>query len=116
MPPIVNHSQDTAHDGLVGGNSCGTGSPLGGYQDRCGYGPRIPLMIISPFAKQNFVLHSVNDASSLIRFIEDNWSLGRIGAGSFDAEAGLLTEAFDFAHPHQQPLPLDPSTGEPVSN
>ena len=88
MPPIINHSQDPAHDALVGGNSCGTSTPLGGFPDRCGYGPRIPLLIISPFAKPNFVLHSINDASSIIKFIEDNWNLGRIGDGSFDAVAG----------------------------
>jgi phospholipase C len=112
MPPIVNQSQDPAHDGLLAGGSCGTRAPLGRYPDRCGYGPRIPLVIISPFAKPNFVLQSVNDASSLIRFIEDNWNLGRIGSGSFDAIAGSLLDAFDFAHPHNTPLLLDPDTGE----
>jgi phospholipase C len=38
MPSIVNHSQDPLHDALHGG-SCGTNPPLGGSQDRCGYGP-----------------------------------------------------------------------------
>jgi len=77
MPPIIKHSQDPAHDALVGGR----------FPERCGYGPRIPLLI-SPFAKPNFVLHRTNDPSSLIRFIEDNWSLGRVGDGSFDAVEG----------------------------
>jgi len=113
MPPIVNQSQDPAHDALVSGDSCGRSTPLGGYQDRCGYGPRIPLLIISPFAKPNSVIHSLNDTSSLIRFIEDNWNLGRMGGGSFDSAAGSLINAFDFDHPHQQPLFLDQSTGEP---
>jgi phospholipase C len=94
--------------------SCGTNPPLGGSQDRCGYGPRIPLLIISSFAKENFVDHSLSDLSSLIRFIEDNWSLGRIGNGSFDALAGSLVNAFDFHHPRFEPLPLDPISGEPV--
>jgi len=114
MPPIVNQSQDPAHDALLGGNSCGTKTPLNGHQDRCGYGPRIPLLIISPFAKQNFVLHGLLDASSLIRFIEDNWNLGRIGGGSFDSLAGSLINAFDFKHPNTAPLILNQSTGEPV--
>jgi len=68
MPLMVNQSDDPARDGLVSVNSCGTADPLGGYKDRCGYGPRIPLLIISPYANSNFVLHSVNDASSMIRF------------------------------------------------
>jgi len=52
---------------------------LGGYQTRCGYGPRQPLLVISPFAKRNFVDHTVTDQSSVLRFIEDNWETGRIG-------------------------------------
>jgi phospholipase C len=114
MPPIVNQSQDPAHDALVSGDSCGPNTPLDGYQDRCGHGPRIPLLIMSPFAKPNSVLHSLVDTSSLIRFIEDNWNLGRIGSGSFDFLAGSLLNAFDFDHPHRTPLFLDPSTGEPL--
>ena len=113
MPTIINHSQDPSHDALFA-NSCGTNAPLGGSQDRCGYGPRIPLLIISPFAKENFVDHSLSDQSSLIRFIEDNWSLGQIGNGSFDALAGSLMNAFDFNHPRPAPLSLDPNSGEPA--
>jgi len=115
MPPIINQSQDPAHDALVANDSCGNSHPLGGYQDRCGHGPRIPLLIISPFVKPNSVLHSLADTSSLTRFIEDNWNLGRIGGGSFDAIAGSLTGAFDFHHPHPTALILDPSTGEPTN-
>lgn len=113
MPSIVNHSQDPLHDGLHAG-ACGTNPPLSGNQDRCGYGPRIPLLIISPFARANFVDHSLSDLSSLIRFVEDNWSLGRIGNGSFDALAGSLVNAFDFDHPRLAPLELDPISGESV--
>jgi phospholipase C len=116
MPPIVNQSQDPNHDALVAGNSCGQVTPLGQYQDRCGYGPRIPLLIISPFAKRNSVLHTLVDTSSIIRFIEDNWNLGRIGSGSFDSIAGSLLDAFDFDHPRRSPLLLNASTGEPVND
>jgi phospholipase C len=113
MGPIVNQSQDLLHDALQPG-TCGTNAPMGGFPDRCGYGPRIPLLILSPFARRNFIDHSVNDMSSLIRFIEDNWGLGRIGAGSFDALAGSLSGAFDFDHRDLAPLLLDKETGEPV--
>ncbi len=47
----------------------------GAYQDRCGYGPRLPFLVISPYAKQNNVDHTLTDQTSVLRFIEDNWGL-----------------------------------------
>jgi phospholipase C len=113
MSPIVNQSQDPVNDALNGA-SCGSNPAdvAGGYQDRCGYGPRLPLLVISPFAKSNSVDHSVTDQSSILRFIEDNWHLGRIGDSSFDAKAGSLDGLFDFGKAHNKPLFLDPVTGE----
>ena len=43
------------------------------FQDRCGYGPRQPLLVLSPYSKTNYVDHTVTDQTSVIRFIEDNW-------------------------------------------
>ena len=86
LGPIVN--QSTTGDALTGNGQCGTGTaalpgPQRGTthaQGRCGYGPRIPLMVISPWAKANFVDHTLTDQTSIIRFIEDNWLRGqRIG-------------------------------------
>ena len=53
MSPIVNQSNDPAHHALTHTSTCGTnaGRIVGGYQDRCGYGPRLPLVVISPYAK-----------------------------------------------------------------
>ncbi len=113
MSPIVSHSNDPSMDALVG-NNCGTTPRPAGwtYQDRCGYGPRQPFLVISPWAKQNFVDHTTTDQSSVLRFIEDNWTLGRIGDQSFDELAGPLTQMFDFGHgPRAPKLFLDPSTG-----
>ena len=111
--PIVNQSA-TPDDNLTGPGSCGTGVNAT-YQGRCGYGPRLPLLVISPFAKTNYVDHSVTDQSSLLRFIEDNWKLGRIGDNSTDAIAGSLFPMFDFSGEHgAQRLILDPATGAPV--
>jgi phospholipase C len=112
LGPLVNAS-NTAADALTGAGSCGSGSPLGGVQGRCGYGPRLPLLAISPFSKVNFVDHSLTDQASLLRFIEDNWSLGRLGGGSFDEIAGSLGNLFDFGRdPHAGTLVVDPATGE----
>ena len=114
MSPIVSQSA-SPDDALTGTGLCGTPKP-GAYLDRCGYGPRQPLLVISPFARPNFVDHATTDQSSILQFIEDNWSLGRIGNQSFDALAGPLTNMLDFDHPHDHKLFLDPSTGEPTDN
>lgn len=80
----------------------------------CGYGTRLPFLVISPWAKQNYVDHKVTDQTSIIHFVEDNWDTGRIGDYSFDALAGSLTGFFDFddKHGRARPLFLDPSTGQ----
>jgi len=112
MGPIVNQSS-TPDDALTGPGTCGGTNPA--YQGRCGYGPRLPLLVISPWAKANYVDHSVTDQSSTLRFIEDNWNLGRIGDNSTDAIAGSLMPMFDFSGFGQgRPLILDPDTGNPA--
>ena len=114
--PIVSQSNDPTYDGLTDAGMCGT-AKAGAYQDRCGYGPRLPLLVISPYARQNFVDHSITDQSSILRFIEDNWQLGRIGDQSFDAKAGSLNNLFNFSQrPHARRLFLDPSSGEPTTS
>jgi phospholipase C len=113
MGPIVMPSA-SAQDTLTGTNACGGTPQQGAYQDRCGYGPRQPLLVISPFAKQNFVDHSVTDQSSILRFIEDNWNLGRIGNQSFDALAGTLDNMFSFQGQNNDKLILNDQTGQPV--
>ncbi|MGO9451672.1 MAG: phospholipase C [Candidatus Binataceae bacterium] len=120
MGPIVNQSS-SPQDGLTGTGTCGTGdgalpgvaSGTAHAQGRCGYGPRLPLLVVSPWAKENFVDHSVTDQSSVLRFIEDNWLSGeRIGGGSFDSLAGSIENMFDFSHRNIKKLILDPTTGE----
>lgn len=112
MGPIVNQS-NTALDVLNGAGNCGAAAS-GAPQGRCGYGPRIPMMTISPYARINFVDHAVSDQSSILRFVEDNWSLGRIGGQSYDALAGPLNTMFDFGGAARAgTLILDPTTGEP---
>ena len=71
--------------------------------------------MISPYAKVNYVDHTVTDQSSILRFIEDNWNLGRIGDSSMDAVAGPLNGMFNFSAPAAAALFLEPSTGLPVA-
>ena len=113
MPPIVMQSNDAANDALLGPTGlCGT-AQTGAYLDRCGYGTRLPLLVISPYAKQNYVDGAVNDLTSITRFIEDNWSLGRLGNQSFDALGGSLNGLFDFKDTPRagRILLLDPNAG-----
>ncbi|WP_410674881.1 phospholipase C [Amycolatopsis sp. cmx-4-68] len=109
--PIVNGSHDASQDQAV----C-TAKPtkLGPYADRCGYGPRLPLLVVSPYSKVNHVDHAVTDQTSVLKFIEDNWFTGRVGDSSFDARAGSLSGMFDFWWPQARKVTLDPKTGAVV--
>jgi phospholipase C len=122
MPPIVNTSTGPA-DALTGPGVCGTAATsLPGYNPaanphalgRCGYGPRLPLLVISPWARQNFVDHTVTDQTSIIHFIEDNWLGGqRIGQGSFDTISSSIAQMFNFKKIRANgTLLLNPLTGE----
>ncbi|HLJ59992.1 MAG TPA: alkaline phosphatase family protein [bacterium] len=115
LAPVMMQSAESTIDALLGPGMCGKPA-AGTYQGRCGYGPRLPLLVISPWARVNFVDHTLTDQSSILRFIEDNWDLGRIGDQSFDAIAGSMLNMFAFAQ-LQRPgtLFLDPETGAPVS-
>jgi phospholipase C len=104
-PPIVNVSASAA-DALNGTGMCNSGAQQGSTppttpllgadghpaQGRCGYGTRIPLMVVSPFAKKNYVDHTLTDQSSILKFVEDNWLGGeRVQTGgSFDTIAGTI--------------------------
>jgi phospholipase C len=113
MGPIVSQSGDPANDALAGPTGlCGT-TPAGSPPDRCGYGPRLPLLVISPFSKVNFVDNTLTDQSSILKFIEYNWHLGSTGPSSFDNKAGTLLNMFDFGGQQAQRVFLDPSTGLP---
>jgi phospholipase C len=120
MGTIVTQS-NVSDDQLLGPGNCGSpkaNDVSGGTQNgRCGFGPRLPLLVVSPWAKQNFIDDTITDQSSILRFIEDNWNLGRIGSGSTDAIAGPLDNLFDFQHgPSAGKLILDPQTGQKLED
>jgi phospholipase C len=135
MPPIVNPSHSPTVDVLNGPGNCTVGAqqphddrttdrvhPLLGVAGkpvwgRCGFGTRIPLLVISPYAKANYIDHSPLDQSSVTRFIEDNFLGGqRIQpGGSFDSGADTLEFMFQWDTPagalKAHSLILDPNTG-----
>jgi len=100
--------------------------PLGGEQGRCGFGPRLPMLVVSPFARRNSVDHNLSDQASIINFIEYNWHLPGI-SGSYDQALRKSDSAkhvpfdlagmFDFDRSaHNRRLILDPTTGQPVGH
>jgi len=118
---IVNPSAAKGYD-VFNGDTCSNGTPLAGLdgrpaQGRCGYGTRLPLLVVSPYARANYVDHTLTDQSSVTRFIEDNWLASeRLGGGSFDAIAGSLDGMFNWRNGGANPaLTLDPKTGEPAT-
>jgi phospholipase C len=65
------------------------------YVDYDGLGMRVPLLIISPFAKKNYVSHVQYEHGSMLKFAEDQFGLGRLSAA--DARANSPeSDAFNF--------------------
>ncbi len=117
ISPLVTTSQSSI-DALTGTGVCGTatnGVPLttSGQQEqgRCGLGPRLPFIVISPYAKANYVDHNTIDQSSVVKFIENNWNLAPLGDGAADASAGSINSLFNFEQPSYQRVILNPSNG-----
>jgi phospholipase C len=96
----------------------GVGINGGAVNGRCGPGTRIPFLVISPFAKPNYVDHTQITQASVVRFIEDNWlSSQRIGQGSNDATAGSIMSLFNFSTTTPAPaLFLDPNQGTKLAS
>jgi phospholipase C len=95
-PPLVNPSAAAGFDAVSAANGGNCGSPKSdAIQGRCGFGPRLVLSMVSPWAKVNYVDHTLTDQSSLLRFIEDNWNLNYIdGPAVTDATNGVRKPGF----------------------
>ena len=105
------------------GPSPQTKKPLAGEQGRCGFGPRLPMLVISPYARVNDVDHNLTDQASILNLIEYNWHLPGIPGSAdqvlakADRSQGIgfdLAGMFDFKHPDANKLILNPATGEPA--
>jgi len=95
----------------------------GGYYDSgyiqpvtfFGDGPRVPMIAISPYARQDYVDHTYTDHVSILKFIEANWGLSPLTSYSADnlpnatpgayvpqnrPAIGNLMSMFDFSHPN----------------
>jgi phospholipase C len=84
-----------------------------GNFDRYGY--RLPMIVISPFAKRGYVSHTIADYTAFLKFIETRWNLPALTKR--DASQGDMTEFFDFANPpwmtppDKDKVPVQPTNG-----
>ncbi len=123
MDPVIRQSMSSGDDFLTDPGNCGVYPPPNPGttppNGRCGLGPRQPLLVVSPWAKENYVDHRITEQASVTRFIEDNWGLDRIGPFSADQTAGTLNGMFDFDDKDNGKNPrklfLDQSKGTVVS-
>ena len=115
-PHIVNGSDSSSIDAAV----CEAHKiVLGTSNGRCGFSQRLPMVVISPYTRQNYVSDNLTDTASVVKFIEDNWLGGESIKGSFDKSSGSLYAKgglLDFnVAPHFTPLILNPTNGAVVS-
>jgi phospholipase C len=113
-PPVINGS-DTSLDTSV---CSSVPTTVSSQQARCGFGDRIPFIVISPYTRDNYVSSNMTDTASVVKFIEDNWLRGQRIPGSYDAVSGSIDAPgglLDFnVRPHFQPVILNPTTGAVV--
>ena len=76
--------------------------------DAYGYGPRVPMIVISPYAKADFVSHYTYDFTSVLKFIEERWGLPHLTAR--DDRANDMLDCFDFhSAPHAPEIMPEPA-------
>jgi phospholipase C len=116
VPPVINGSNDSTTDTAF---CSSVPTTVTAENDRCGFGQRLPLIVISPYTRENYVSSNLTDTTSVVKFIEDNWLKGERIPDSFDAVSGSLDApggVLDFdVRPHDTPLILNPTTGAVVS-
>jgi phospholipase C len=75
---------------------------LPGAYDR--YGFRVPAVIVSPYARRNYVSHHLHDHTSVLKLIETKWNIGALTYR--DANASNLLDSLDLkGRPHFLELP-----------
>ncbi len=73
--------------------------------DKYGYGPRVPALIISPYAMKGYISHQQRDHTATLKFIEWNWNLKPLGYR--DTVTANVLDAFDFKQIPREPYIID---------
>lgn len=92
----------------------------GGYYDHVAppsldgeqLGVRIPLIVLSPYAKEDYVSHTVMNHASWLGFVDYNWGLPALN--SFVADSILPLDLFDFTQAPRAPIALTAAQGFPT--
>ena len=115
VPTIVNGSDDPSLDTAMCQDAP---KAVSSANARCGFGQRLPLVVISPYARADHVSGNLTDTTSVVKFIEDNWLHGERIPGSYDAISGSLDApggVLDFhGRPNLTRVILNPDTGAVV--
>jgi phospholipase C len=132
LNPSLSAADNLTNTTFIGATSgqCGPSpqpdAALAGQQGRCGFGPRQPFLVISPFTRANHVDHNLTDLASVPNLVEYNWRLPSIsgsadqlltwtegdhGRSDHDADSFDLAGLFRFDGRLNHPLFLDPATG-----
>ena len=97
-PEILNGSNDLHQDKEICTAAAKKVGVAGDKHGQCGPGTRQPLLVVSPYSKVNHIDSTYTEQTSITKFIQDNWGLGRLGGIAFDERAGELNSMFDFSN------------------
>jgi phospholipase C len=95
-----------AHTAIIATADEGGGYFDSGYiqiLDFFGDGPRVPLLVISPYARRGYIDHVYSDHASILKFIEYNWHLAPLSARSRDRLPNPLVDPADAYRPANSP-------------
>ncbi len=79
--------------------------PPPGKRQYGGLGFRFPFIAVAPYAKAGYIAHAQYETGSIVRFVEDNWDLGRLGTTDEDS-ADFVNDFFDFAQKPREYVPI----------
>jgi phospholipase C len=71
-----------------------------------GLGFRVPMMVISPYSRKGLVTHNQYEFGTIIKFVEDNWGLPRLGTTDVRA-ASMIDDVFDFTQAPRKFVTID---------
>jgi phospholipase C len=72
--------------------------------DAGGLGFRVPMLVVSPYTPRGLISHTQYEFGSILKFVENNWNLGRLG--TTDVRAASIVDCFDFDQRPRRFVPL----------
>lgn len=81
--------------------------PPSNLVDGMGLGPRVPLIVVSPYAKAGYISHKFGEFSSFVKYVEQNWNLPNLGQRDANPNISDLTDFFDYSQTPLSPLILN---------